>query len=55
MRADAPLKCYRVWFRDGSAVLVDAESPGQAREGALLIARGNGDPSPSVARIECLD
>ena len=32
------MKCYRVWFWDGSAVLVDAESPHLAIKEAELLA-----------------
>ena len=44
-------KCYRVWFGDGSAVLVDAEDEAKARKEALSIAR----PRSRVVSAECLD
>jgi len=42
-------KCYRVWFRDGSAVLVDATSVIDARERAILI------HNVKIVKVECLD
>lgn len=45
---------YRVWFLDGSACLVDAETPNRAESLALAIAKQNGDPDAVVKRIERL-
>lgn len=43
------LKCYRVWFRDGTAVLVDAANTIDAKGRATLIR------NTKIAKIECLD
>lgn len=45
------MKCYRVWFVDGTAILVDAENRQDAEEKALAMASSPGE----VERIECLD
>jgi len=42
-------KCYRVWFKDGTATLQDARSPEQAR--ILIGVRGISDP---ITKIENL-
>ena len=44
------MKCYRVWFKDGSAVLVDAEDDRGVREEIRRL----GLPEALMARIECL-
>ena len=46
-------KCYRVWFRDGSACLVDALGETQAR---CIVEAGikEGKYCGSVDYIECL-
>ena len=53
------MKCYRVWFRDGSAMIVDAESPSLALKEAELLAAKQGFRRGSMSRIakstECLD
>ncbi len=36
------MKCYRVWFQDGSALLVDAESEKEARTKAIATAKFQG-------------
>ena len=36
------MHCYRVWFEDGTARLVDAESPDDARRLAVERARDDG-------------
>jgi len=41
-------KCYRVWFRDGSAVLVDATSEIDAKGRAILL------HNAKIVRVECL-
>ena len=41
-------KRYRVWFRDGSAVLVDATSEIDAKGRAILIRNAK------IAKVECL-
>jgi hypothetical protein len=48
------MKCYRVWFTNGSATLIDAWSEDGARKivNALIYA---GKYSGSIAKIECLD
>jgi hypothetical protein len=48
------MRCYRVWFVDDSALLVDAESPKEARELARNLAKQQGGET-EVERIECLD
>ena len=45
------MKCFRVWFRDGSAMLVDAESEEEAVEKAENLA----DPHARATRTEDLD
>jgi len=42
-------KCYRVWFKDGSAVLVDATSEVDARGRATLLV------NTKIVKVECLD
>ena len=62
MNGDAPLRCYRVWFKDGSALLVDALSTYDAGErGTELARKQNPDLDVDealavrVESIECLD
>ena len=59
MSSNEPLLCYRVWFKDGSALLVDAVSTYDAGERGTELARKQnpGDESPAVRvkSIECLD
>ncbi len=43
--------CWRVWFHDGSAVLVDAYTPEEARKNAINVAT---DPDSRIKRVECL-
>ena len=43
-------KCYRVWYKDGSAVLVDATSDDDAIERAERL-----DTDSQVDFAECLD
>lgn len=42
------LKCYRVWFKDRSAVLVDASSEIDAKGRATLI------KNAKIVKVECL-
>ena len=50
---DAINKCYRVWFRDGSAVLIDAPKPEAALHEAEQGVK-DGRFHGKVARIESL-
>jgi hypothetical protein len=56
------IKCYRVWFRDGSALLVDATSEAEATDLGANIAREQHnepwlthDPHLQVKSVDCLD
>lgn len=53
------LSCYRVWFMDGSALQVDAESKKEAIDKAVHLALGQdfrrSYRSRTVKRVECLD
>jgi hypothetical protein len=44
------LKCYRVWFSGGTAMLLDAQSELAAR----TIARKHIDPKIKIKSVECL-
>lgn len=46
-------RCYRVWFRDGTAVLVDALNMAEAKGKALDLY--NGWAPVVITKIECLD
>ena len=46
--------CYRVWFRDGTALLVDAVSSDNASAQAEQLARTHGNDS-GVSKIERLN
>jgi hypothetical protein len=48
------MKCYRVWFTDETALLVDAASEADALETAQRLAIEQGSEA-AVARAECLD
>jgi hypothetical protein len=48
------MKCYRCWFSNGSAVLIDAHSPEDAKQIAEEEAAECGKPGLSVDRVECL-
>ena len=45
------LKCYRVWFKDGTALLVDAHDENEARRLAIIRAY----EGSRVSKVECLD
>lgn len=47
------MKCYRVWFEDGGAVLVDAESREEARKEGILLSMRQGFNTIVVNIIEC--
>ncbi|MHA1951811.1 MAG: hypothetical protein ACW987_18350 [Candidatus Thorarchaeota archaeon] len=64
-----PFKCYRAWFEDGSALLVDAQSFGEARQLASQLAEEQipaqlaeeqipeaplDDPRLTIKSVECL-
>ena len=53
------MKCYRVWFWDGSAMLVDAESPHLAIKKAEYLAAKQdfrrSHKSRTAKWTECLD
>lgn len=53
------MKCYRVWFKDGSAMLVDAESSSLAIKEAERLASEldfkRSDKSRTTKSTECLD
>lgn len=51
------LKCYRVWFRGATTLLVDAESHDQAKELARLLLPANERNLivNQVWQTECLD
>jgi len=53
------MTCYRVWFMDGSAMLIDAENPDEAIEAAEHEARAQdfrrSYKSRTAKRLECLD
>jgi hypothetical protein len=46
-------KAFRVWFTDGSALLIDAETELAARALAQRLAKDNGYNS-NIKRVECL-
>jgi len=48
---EAPLKCYRVWFADDTALLCDAYTAQHAKEEALRLAIAGS----KVTKVECLD
>lgn len=48
------MKCWRVWYDNGAAVLVDAVSEEEARREALRQAKADGYPGLGVKRVECL-
>ncbi len=48
------IRCYRVWFVDDSCLLVDAESPSEARQEAKRLAADQGGET-EVESVECLD
>lgn len=57
MRGDpreVEMQCYRVWFRDGSAVLIDAETLMEARRIARAKVKA-GEWAGAIERVECLD
>lgn len=43
---ECKVKCYRVWFKDGTAMLVDAESINDAKEMTRM--------PEDVSEVECL-
>ncbi len=47
-------KCYRVWFEDGTALLVDAEDDHKARVEALRLSLEQGNQGNRVTKVECL-
>ncbi|MCK5609892.1 hypothetical protein KAR91_48920 [Candidatus Pacearchaeota archaeon] len=49
------MKCYRVWYSNGSAILIDAENARSAMFQALDNVEVNGYPELSVSKVECLD
>jgi len=49
------LRCFRVSFYDGSAMLVDAETMADAREKAIELAKAQGGDTRPLRKIECLD
>jgi len=53
------MKCYRCWFMDGSALLVNAENQDEAIEQAEHIAKAQdfrrSSKARTVKRVECLD
>ncbi len=50
------MKCYRVWFEDGSALLVDASDTSQAKNLALILAKPQFDGTVAViVQIELMD
>ena len=50
------MKCYRVWFADGSALLVDAADTSQAKDLAYTLAKPEFDGTrPVIVQIELLD
>lgn len=53
-RCDEVFRCYRVWFKDRSATLIDATSAQEAKVEAIARARRNADCDKVVA-VECLD
>ena len=61
MTDELDIKCYRVWFRDGSALLVDALSAAEAKDLGAELARkqSKGVDWQSLALkvqwVECLD
>ena len=62
MSSNEPLLCYRVWFKDGSALLVDALSTYDAGERGIELARKQNPDldvdealAVRVESIECLD
>lgn len=58
---DMNIKCYRVWFKDGSALLVDATCSAEAKDMAVELAKQQNlkarpsDPERQIARAECLE
>ncbi len=48
------LKCYRVWFKDDSAILVDATDETEAKRVAMHNARRGAFSSRTVKKVECL-
>lgn len=49
-----PLKTWRCWYSNGSAVLVDAHTEADARHDAEELAERDGYPGLSVVRVELL-
>ncbi|GAI70403.1 hypothetical protein ES703_59618 [subsurface metagenome] len=53
------MKCYRVWFMDGSAMLVDASNEDEAIDMAEHKAKASSFKrsysSTTAKRVECLD
>jgi hypothetical protein len=54
MTASTILKCYRVWFKDDSAVLVDATDETEATRVAMHNAVRGAFASRTVKSVECL-
>ena len=52
---ECEIKCYRVWFADRSAILVDAESRPDAAMKAHKIDYENTGEIRTIKKIECLD
>jgi hypothetical protein len=48
------MKCWRCWYSNGAAVLIDAHNKDDARQMAKEQAARDGYPGLSVSRVECL-
>lgn len=49
------MKSYRVWYDNGTAILLDAGSDTGARLGAIQSARKNGNPYLKITKLERVD
>jgi len=48
------MKCYRVWFEDGTARLIDAKNEHDARVQSLALVISQGYQGARIVKIECL-
>ena len=51
-KEDGKMKTYRIWFSNGSAVLVNTNTVQEAKKYALTT---HGEAGLKITRVECLD